>query len=874
MQYKHNWMKYVILIVIVSMFLSACGTPATPTAIGEPAAPSAATEAPAAQQPAGQSGEQPTAAPAAEQPAEAPAAEPVTTDRHGGWLDSITFVEEASSETAVSRIDAGEIQLHAETMADADILEQIKADPNLAYFASSGSNDEITFNPYGPVFDGTGKLNPFSDAKIREAVNYVIDRNYIVQEILGGLGRPKFLPIVGGFPEYVRYMEKAREIEAKYAFDFDKGKGIIDTEMQSLGAELVDGKWQYNGAPVQLIGIIRTEDERTEVGDYFSNVLEDLGFTVDRQYKSSSEASPIWLQSNPADGLWNFYTGAWITKWVLRDESSQFDFMYTTRGLGSPLWEAYKPSEEFDTVADRLNRADYNSMDERKDLFERAMELSLEDSVRVNLVDVMSYTPMASNVQVAGDLAAGIQSSMLWASTLRYADQEGGDMTVSNVQIMSEPWNPIGGTNYAPNSMVQRATMDRDTVKDPFTGLARAQRIERAEVTVKEGLPVEKSLDWVDLQFVPEIQVPEDAWVDWDAANQTFIPASEKFPEGTTAKAKTVVYYPDNLDTITWHDGSQFSVADIMIGWILSLDTGKVESPIYDEGSAAEQEAFLNSFRGWRLVSEKPLVIEMYNDWYFPQAEDNVYQWLNFWTEYNYGTGAWHNIGLGILAEQNNELAFTATKADEKEVEWTSFLSGPSLDILNKYLDQAIAEDYIPYATTLGNYITPEEAAARWQNLKNWYAGHGHFWIGTGPYFIDKVYPVESMITLKNNPDYIDTADKWASFSEPAYPVVEVDGPGRVTAGDEASFDVYVSFEDAPYAAANIDQVKFLVFDANNELLTSGGAAAVEDGLWNVTLTSEQTAQLEAGSNRLEVAVASNLVSIPSFTTVEFVTVP
>ncbi len=84
MQPKHNWMKYIILIVITSMFLSACGTPVTPMAVEEPAAQPAATEAPAAQQP---TAEQPAAAPAAEQPAEAPAAEPVTTDRHGGWLE-------------------------------------------------------------------------------------------------------------------------------------------------------------------------------------------------------------------------------------------------------------------------------------------------------------------------------------------------------------------------------------------------------------------------------------------------------------------------------------------------------------------------------------------------------------------------------------------------------------------------------------------------------------------------------------------------------------------------------------------------------------------------------------------------------------------
>jgi hypothetical protein len=40
-----------------------------------------------------------------------------------------------------------------------------------------------------------------------------------------------------------------------------------------------------------------------------------------------------------------------------------------------------------------------------------------------------------------------------------------------------------------------------------------------------------------------------------------------------------------------------------------------------------------------------------------------------------------------------------------------------------------------------------------------------------------------------------------------------------------------------------------------------------------VELTPEQTAELETGSTRLEVAVVSRLVSIPSFETFSFVTI-
>ena len=67
--------------------------------------------------------------------------------------------------------------------------------------------------------------------------------------------------------------------------------------MTGMGAELgADGKWQFNGKPVTLIFLIRPDGDGTRkpMGDYVANQLETVGFTVDRQYKTSSEAFPIW----------------------------------------------------------------------------------------------------------------------------------------------------------------------------------------------------------------------------------------------------------------------------------------------------------------------------------------------------------------------------------------------------------------------------------------------------------------------------------------------------------------------------------------------------------------------------------------------------
>ena len=39
----------------------------------------------------------------------------------------------------------------------------------------------------------------------------------------------------------------------------------------------------------------------------------------------------------------------------------------------------------------------------------------------------------------------------------------------------------------------------------------------------------------------------------------------------------------------------------------------------------------------------------------------------------------------------------------------------------------------------------------RYANFKKWYEDHGHFWVGTGPYYLDQVFTTEKSLVLKNN---------------------------------------------------------------------------------------------------------------------------
>jgi len=851
--YQKRLLTILALVLIASMVLSACGTPtAAPTEA--PAAAPAATEAPAA---------------ATEMPA--PTAEPtkVPVTRKGGWLDEIVF-SVVAGDSAVTQLKAGAIDIYANGLSSKD-LPSIK-DAGLSYSDSNGLYYDMIYNP--AVCKDANLLNPFSDRKIREATNWLYDRNYINQEVYAGGGLAKFFTIQTNGPDYAELADVARALESKYAYNPEKAKEVVKTEMEGLGATLgADGKWMFKDKPVTIILLIRPDSDGTRkpIGDYVAGQLETVGFTVDRQYKKSSEASPLWIQSDPTECLWGSYTAAWSSTAISRDEKNMFQQMYLDSSVqGMPVFLANVSDPEFKKLGDDLNNGVFTTLEQRREMFAKAMELSLQDSLQVFLIDGKNYTPYVTTVQATSDLAAGIESAQIYPYTLRFKDQEGGQMKWATQNLFADPWNPVAGGNWTFDQAALRGTQSwLGFMSDPYTGLVWPLRAEKADITVLASLPpTNKTLDWVTLNTADEIKVPADAWADWDAKTQTFIPAGD----GKTAKIKSVVTYPADLyKTVKWHDGSAFSAADVVMGFILTFDRAKKDSPIYDEASVPLFESFMATFKGMKITSTDPLVIEYYTDLSYPDAENMA---VSLWPNYGFGESTWDAIAIGNLAEAAGELAYSTDKATAAKVEWTSYVGGPSLEILKKYIDQAAGESYIPYAPTMSAYVTADEAKARYANLAKFYADHGHMIVGTGPYILDKVFLTEKSLTLKNNPDYPDLADRWSNFGEPKLAEAAIDGAGQVKIGDEATFDVFVTFKGEAFPQAEIKQVKYLLYNAKGEVALVGLADFVKDGQYKVVLTKEVTAKLEAGSNKIEIAVVPLSVSVPTFTSMEFVTAP
>jgi len=226
-----------------------------------------------------------------------------------------------------------------------------------------------------------------------------------------------------------------------------------------------------------------------------------------------------------------------------------------------------------------------------------------------------------------------------------------------------------------------------------------------------------------------------------------------------------VVYYPADFYDVPMHDGSTLSLADIVMGMIIRFDRAKPESAVYDEGEVARLSAFMANFRGVRIVSEDPLIIENYSKQWFLDAERNVSPWFPAYGIYQQ-FAPWHVITIGKMAEADLALAWSADKAAQQWVEWMDYTKGPSLPILRERLDRAIADSYIPYDPTLSDYITSAQAAERYSNLKDWYGDVGHFWTTSAPFYLYSVRPLEGFIELRRFEEHPDPIDRWMFLLE------------------------------------------------------------------------------------------------------------
>jgi peptide/nickel transport system substrate-binding protein len=720
----------------------------------------------------------------------------------GAMIGELVFSEEKSPTATVTKIAAGSVDLYLQPgIVAADVYEAI-LDAGLPHEVSYGSFRDIRYNPVGPLFGPDDELNPFSVIEIREAMNWLYDRDYVVEEYLGGLGEPIYA--LGGrtfLESSVRYPTVVQAIEDYYAVKTPaEVLTIITPYMEGLNCTWNVGEelWYYDGSPVELKMLIRSDlSPYPAAGDYVSDQLEAIGFTTVRDYKTSGEAVWIWLFGDPADGEWHVYTGGWGIPTIPRDQAETFAGQNTASWYSVPLYLAYEAQCEtwddgwtggdydyaggyYDLITDLFAR-DFSSMTEREEMFEQAMWGMAKFAGANLLADMAGATPYGFNVDLLVNKAYGPGEG--WTNALHFhgagvpvwRDQ----MQIEMESIMVNPWNPVDGSNWVYDLTLNRDAMQENgLLQDPVTGLYHPRRIESAEVTIANNLPVTfegTPPDWIDLTILGEgefITIPDDAWAVWNATTESWMTAAEVYGAGMgTCVRKSVEVYPADIFDFPMHDGSTLSVADFLMNRLVEFDIAQADSPIYEEAREYRYSAIMSSFRGIRYVSADPLTIEYYSDSWYMDPSWNIIDEFPEWKQG--GSNPWHMIGIGWLAARDGVLEFGSDAAEETGQPWMDYTKGDSLPILEGYLadvqDSGHADyRFIPYETAIQDAYTAlglgsltTEIDERYANLQAWYDAQGHFWVDMGLYYLDEVFPVEKVIVMKRFEAHPDPSDRW-----------------------------------------------------------------------------------------------------------------
>lgn len=750
---------------------------------------------------------------------------------YGPFPDKIIIFQHPVEATVVPMIERGEMDAWLYYLISPENKRKAEESPDVKIIRTYAGSQQLLVNP----LETTNGFNPFSIREIREALNWLIDRRFIVNEIYRGWGVPRWTMFRAVSPDYSRIIEFARTLEAKYSYDFERAKTQIFEALSEAGAEYREGRWYYNDEPITINFLIRPEDERKDYGDYVASQLEALGFTVNKLYKTGGDAFRLWGVFEPSKrGEWHIYTAGWANIAITAYDDDTPWFWYSPDNI--PLCQEYRGPPLLRDAMDKLHAAEYKSMEERNELVKKISELALWDGVHVWVIDQLPTFPLSAKMGDSVLDVYGAVWSFWFLRTMRGAEGTGGDVKLGNRLMFMEGFNTIAGFSWLYDVFTYYLVSDPSIFPHPHTGKYMPIRAEFTVATVgPEG----------------KLDVPVDALI-YDLSLGKF----KQVGEGVKSASKVTFKFTLGK----WHHGQPITKADILYSIAEAFKVASEESPLYDSVAATPGRVlFIKFLRGIKFTADDTM--EVYID--YCHIDDS---YIAAAAGVAWPDTPWELLVLMNEAVSRKELAWSVDMADIWGVDQLDLTKGRSIDILKNILDELVEGNYIP--SELEDVVSLSDAAGRWSALKTFYEEREHFWVSNGPYIFDSADPTALQMTLEAFREYPFKANKWDGMMTIKIPSVRVTkAPEDIVPGLNATFNLAVEVQGMPYDRA---EVKYLISDAMGNMLLSGTATPKGRGAFDIILSSSETGKMTPGTYSLLLIAIGEEAALPSTSSYTF----
>ncbi len=729
-------------------------------------------------------------------------------------------------------LQAGEMDLYYFNLKIAAARE-LRDNDGIQLYEAPASTISLILNP-APAPEG--RLNPFSIKEVRQAMQRLIDREFVTREIYQGQASPMYTNVASTDFDYLTVFDVIQQADLDY--DPEYARQLIADAMTEAGAELVDDVWHFNEQPIRLKFIMRVEDERREVGDLIRAALQDAGFAVAANRQTFAPAIQTVYATDPAQFEWHLYTEGWGRGAPNRYDFSGINSFYAPWLGNMPGWKEvgfwHYDNEELDELGEQLFKGDFADQAERDDMYREMTRIGLDESVRIWIATVMNAFPVQAGVEgITQDLAAGPRG--LWSLRSAYKP-DSDELTVGHLWVWTErtTWNPVGGFGDVYSNDIWRQLQDPAVWNDPFTGIPGPFRIAyEVETAGPAGT----------------LEVPADAIL-WNAERGRWANVGEE----VTATSKVVYDYSKYFQA-PWHHGQPISMADVLYsihqGFDLSYnpDKAKIETVI-----AATSRPFLETIKGYRVLDENR--IEAYVDfWHFEQ---------NYIASYGIPAGLstpWEMLyALDELVFSQRRAAYSDTAAARYNVPWISLVLDRDARLVRKaLLDLRRAETIptnvftLPTADGETVLVSSEEGAARYTAVLDWFEEKGHMVISNGPFMLERYDPPAQFaeLTAFRDENYPFTASDLYRGLPDLIEYTEIEAPPIELAAD---YEVTLTL-DGP---GNLSLRYLLIDTASGEIIQQGDADTLDANWFAIRMTADTTAELELGIYELVLVAYSD----------------
>lgn len=752
----------------------------------------------------------------------------------GAYIDEVQFIERQSEDLALQEVRSGDLDMYYFKIP-LEAADDAKNDQRLKVYDRTAGSMGLFVNP-APAKDES-VLNPLQFREVRYALNYLIDREFIVDEVLKGYGSPMIDPFGIYSPEYLLVIDIVEAFGFRY--NPQLADDMITQVLNSAGATKEDDKWMYKDKPITIKLMIRQDDApRKSLGESIASQLEEIGFTVLKEYGDLNKANTVVYGSDPAELQWHIYTEGFAgTSVFVKYNPIITGQMYGSwfgrlPGAQNPAFWNYQNST-LDEITQRIFFFNFTSQEERNDLVRQAVQMGVQESVRIFVAQKTDPFVASPNIEgLVNDFGAGITSKY---SLLNARKADSDSLKVGVKFIHQGSWNGIGGMADTYSRDIYTSLADSSTFRHPYTG---------------EIIPLRA--EWKSIETegpTGKLDVAPDALI-WD-------PSSQEWKGVGVSQAISKVTF--KLLYSNWHHGIPMDQSDLMYGQYFVLEWGTDSGPddmTVDPEYTSQVSGAIPLLKGVRFTAADE--IESYIDqWHYDDKEiaDSAAVWAS---------EPWEITAATERLVKSGEFSYSRSQATAKDSKWLDPILPDHADSIRAELQKMKNENFVPPA--LQGIASAGDAVKRYDASMAWIEEHGHAIIGNGAFYLDTYNVAGKTMTAKAFRDnsYPFEVGHFSEYETPKLADIVSVSTQPITISQPTSMIVGVEVDGEPSSDATVD---YFIFDKNGSIAIKGKAEPSGDsGDFRIDLSGEETSKLSAGPSRLRVFASSNDALRPDIT--------